>query len=93
MSAGEKHSLAIDYEGNLWSWGYNIYGQLGDGTTTEKLNPIKITEGIKFEKVYARCYSSLAIDVNGNLWSWGSNGNGELGDGTTTDRLTPVQIN
>lgn len=85
--------MAVDYEGNLWTWGNNGSGQLGDGTTNNRVVPQKIMNGTKFKKVYARCFSSLAIDINGNIWSWGNNGWAELGDGTTTDRLTPVQIN
>ena len=42
VSAGSLHSLAIDGEGNLWSWGSNRYGQLGNGTTTGSNIPIKI---------------------------------------------------
>ena len=93
MSAGSNHCLAIDNEGNLWSWGRNFRGQLGDGTTTDRLKAKKVIEGVKFKQVYARASSSLALDSNGNLWSWGYNEEGQLGDGTTTERHTPVQIN
>ena len=85
--------MAIDNEGNLWSWGLNYGGELGDGTTTKKLNPQKVMEGVKFKQIYARYSSNLALDSNGNLWAWGVNLEGQLGDGTTTERHTPVQIN
>lgn len=93
ISTGYQHSIAIDNEGNLWTWGRNKEGQLGDGTTNNRAVPQKIMNGTKFKRVYAREYSSLALDINGNLWSWGENVDSVLGDGTTTDRLTPVQIN
>ena len=92
VSAGSSHSLAIDSEGNLWVWGYNEYGRLGDGTTTQRTSPIQIKDGIKFSQVSAGSDHSLAIDSEGNLWAWGYNGRGQLGDGTTTQRTSPVQI-
>ena len=87
-----RYVLAIDIEGNLWGWGYNKEGQLGDGTTTDRLSPIQIREGTKFKEVAAGGRSSCAIDEEGNLWAWGANNYGQLGDGTTNNRTTPVKI-
>ena len=85
-------NLAIDNEGNLWTWGENCKGQLGDGTTEDKTEPIHIGGKTKFKQVSAGVYHSLALDINGNIWSWGYNNNGQLGDGTKIDKTTPVQI-
>ena len=71
VSAGYNHSLAIDEEGNLYAWGRNDYGQLGDGTTNNSGTPIQIMEGTKFKEVSAGTYCSLAIDEDGNLYAWG----------------------
>lgn len=90
IMAGYGHSLAIDEHGNLWSWGNNQYGQLGDGTIENKETPVKIMEGIK-EATVGYQYS-LAIDINGNLWSWGNNKCGQLGDGTIEDKHSPIKI-
>jgi len=87
-----SHSLAIDLSGNLWVWGDNYYGQLGDGTTTQRNSPVQIKSGTKFNVVAAGYGHSLAIDNDGNLWAWGRNNYGQFGDGTTTDKSTPVQI-
>lgn len=92
ICSGQQHSLAIDEDGNLWAWGYNEYGQLGDGTTEDKLTPVQIKVGTKFKEIYAELVHSLAIDEYGNLWAWGYNGYGQFGDGTTEDKLTPIQI-
>ena len=92
VSAGNNHSLGIDEEGNLWAWGSNNSGQLGDGTTEDKTSPVQIKAGTKFKAISAGVGYSLGIDEEGNLWAWGSNFNGQLGDGTTEDRTTPVQI-
>ena len=90
LSVGADYSLVIKANGNLWAWGANDYGQLGDGTTTDHISPIKIIDGVK--SVSAGGHNSLAIKTDGSLWSWGYNINGQLGDGTTTDRHTPVRI-
>ena len=92
VSVGYDHCLAIDEKGNLWSWGNNRNGQLGDGTITSKTSPIKILNGTKFIKISTGGYYSLAIDEDGNLWSWGYNGSGQLGDGTTTSKTSPIKI-
>ena len=42
VSAGDDHSLALGSDGNVYSWGANKYGQLGDGTTTDRLTPVQI---------------------------------------------------
>ena len=92
VAGGLSHTLAIDSEGNLWAWGDNRYGQLGDGTITDKIVPMQIKQGTKFKEISAGNFYSLAIDSEGNLWTWGSNDSGRLGDGTTTQRISPVQI-
>ena len=92
LSMGNAHTLAIDENGKLWSWGYNHYGQLGDGTKIDKISPVKIDIDIKFTQVSTGNMHSLAIDENGNLWSWGYNHYGQLGDNTKIDKTEPIQI-
>ena len=63
-------AFAIDESGNLWSWGRNKYGDLGDGTTEDRYEPIQITKGLSFSAVYT-AGSYLAFDEYGGIWSWG----------------------
>lgn len=88
-SAGGSHSLAIDEDGNLWSWGWNYYGQLGDGSNKMQYSPVYICKG---KIVSATDNLSLMIDENESLWAWGYNSYGGIGDGTTTKRSEPVKI-
>ncbi len=92
MAAGGSHSLALDAAGRVWSWGSNVKGQLGDGTTTNSLVP-QLVPGMTGVAAIAAGYAySLAVKVDGSAWSWGDNSNGMLGDGTTTQRTSPVPI-
>src|SRR3989338_5085700 len=92
VSAGYYHTIAIKTDWTLWAWGFNNYGQLGDGTTTNRSSPTQIGSGTNWSSVSAGGYHTVAIKTDGTLWVWGNNGNGKLGDGTTTDRYSPVQI-
>ena len=93
ISADESnYVMTIDMDGNLWAWGDNSFGQLGDGTQEDKTEPVQIKEGTKFKSIAAGNNYSVAIDEEGNLWTWGNNYRGQLGDGTAERKLIPIQI-
>ena len=71
--------------------GSNYYGQLGDGTTTDRNTSVQIESG-GVTKIAAGSLHSLYIKEDGSLWAMGRNYNGQLGDGTTTGRNTSVQV-
>lgn len=83
-------SASVKTPGTLWAMGLNTYGQLGDGTTTNRSTPVQVATGV--ESVSVGQYSAHFIKTDGSLWSVGSNGSGQLGDGTRTDRKSPVQV-
>ena len=90
VSCARGQSGVITEDGSLWMWGNNEFGQLGDGTTETKKNPVKIMEHVK--SIDLDTYHSGAITEDGNLWMWGLNSRGQLGDGTTKDKLRPVKV-
>ena len=92
VATGHSYSMTIDVDGNLLTCGRNDYGQLGDGTTTNKTIPVKIKPDTKFIQIAAGKSNSLAIDEDGNLWTWGQNDYGQLGDGTTENKTSPIKI-
>lgn len=92
LEAGRYHSFAITTDGSLCGWGRNNYGQLGDGTTTDRNLPVYIKPDTKFVAVSAHQWHTVAIDADGNLWAWGYNANGRIGDGTNAQRNKPVRI-
>lgn len=93
IAAGPTHSLAVKKDGTAWAWGQNYDGQLGDGTTTNRLTPVQVS-GLTGVVAVAAGYShSLALKSDGTVWAWGLNANGQVGDGpTTTIRSRPVQV-
>jgi len=86
------HSLFIKNDDTLWAMGSNDYGQLGDGTTTNRSKPVQVKGGTNVKAVAAGVRHSLFVKNDGTLWAMGLNIAGQLGDGTTTNRSTPVQV-
>lgn len=80
----------IKKDGSLWSCGRNDYGQLGDGTKTDRSIPIKIMDDVK-EIVFAE-QNYFVIKKDGSLWGWGKNFKGSIGNGSTNNVLSPVKI-
>ena len=92
LVAGASHNLAVAADGTLWAWGWNGYGQLGDGTTTDHQTPVQVPGMADVVAIAGGVVQTLALLRDGTVWAWGWNTSGQLGDGTTTDRSTPVQV-
>ena len=91
VSAGMGHTIGIRTDNTLWAWGLNINGQLGDGTQTQRISPVRV--GTYWRSAAAGGEHTVGISADGSLWAWGNNLSGQLGDGTTVEqRLRPVRI-
>jgi alpha-tubulin suppressor-like RCC1 family protein len=89
---GFRHSAAVKTDGTLWAWGYNVVGQLGDGTTINKSSPIQVGALTTWDDVDTGRFHTLATTGDGQLWAFGDNRDGQLGDNTTTNRNSPIQV-
>ena len=94
-AAGFGHTAAITTEGELFMWGFNIYGQLGTGDKKTRWGPERIERDIvgnlmpQIQKVACGYYSTFVIDFTGRLYSWGR---GNIGHKGKTDEDLPRKI-
>ena len=99
LGAGDMHVLLIrggmgPDAGQLWGYGSNIWGQLGEGPHGENTGtPVPIQIGSATWKAVAASYGhSLGVKSDGSLWAWGLNDYGQLGLGDTADRFAPTLV-
>jgi alpha-tubulin suppressor-like RCC1 family protein len=92
VSVGFGHSCGVTQAHLAYCWGVNFAGQLGDGTTTDRLTPVPVAGGLRFRQVSAGARHVCGVTLGNVAYCWGANLSGALGDGTTTERLTPVAV-
>jgi alpha-tubulin suppressor-like RCC1 family protein len=93
IASGDRYSCALTSSGGVRCWGYNQFGQLGDGTTTDRATPVDVTglpSGVS--AIDTRGEHTCALMTAGGVKCWGANGNGQLGDGTTDSSGVPVDV-
>lgn len=98
ISAGGQHNLATRSNGEVYAWGENQNGQLGDSTTGSRSSPNPVDTGTGgtwtgLIEIAAGGKHSLALDNNGNVFSWGYNASGQLGLGSVTEKNSPELVN
>ncbi|MGE4295717.1 MAG: hypothetical protein AB7E49_08450, partial [Campylobacterales bacterium] len=92
IAAGSDFVIGLKTDGTLHGWGKNRYGQLGDGTTTDRDKPVEIGMERKWRDLAVGYDHVLALSDEGALYAWGRNHQGQLGDGTLADKNAPVAV-
>jgi len=92
VSTNSGRAFAIANDGRLFAWGANSNGGLGDGTTTNRTQAVRVGGDLRFKKVSTGVHSTLAITTDGRLFGWGLNMLGEIGDGTMIIRRSPIAV-
>ncbi|MES2982408.1 MAG: LamG-like jellyroll fold domain-containing protein [Verrucomicrobiota bacterium] len=100
IAAGAAHTLALDSNGNVWAWGHNPYGALGDNTIASRGYAVKVKNpaGTGDLSGIVRIAAggtglaghSIAVAGDGTVYTWGYNANGQLGIGSASS--TPVKL-
>src|SRR5205823_665165 len=87
VEAGAYHTCGRTADGAAYCWGYNGWGQLGDGSIVSSLVPGPVTGGFTYASVSAGWGPTCALTANGTAYCWGDNGNGALGIGSDTANI------
>ena len=78
--------------GQLWSWGLNNTGQVGDGTLTNRSSPVQLGALTTWIRIAGGRRQGIAVKTDGTLWTWGDGFAGQLGLGNTTSYSSPMQV-
>jgi alpha-tubulin suppressor-like RCC1 family protein len=99
VAVGTGVYAAIDTDGQVWTWGVNWNGRLGDGTTNSRYTPARVRKSANPDdyltgiiSISAGGGTIAALDADGTVWTWGAGANGALGNGFTTDSSYAVQV-
>ncbi len=97
VAAGYRHALALDSSGQVYAWGDNSQGQLGNNSTTDSTVPVAVSTsgalaGKRVVALAAGFWFSAALTADGQVVTWGMNHVGQLGLGTTENSLVPVAV-
>jgi alpha-tubulin suppressor-like RCC1 family protein len=89
LALGAYHSCALLADGTVWCWGENEYGQLGDGTTSQRIAPARVVDLADVTAITSGSQFTCALTQTGAMRCWGANNGGQLGDGLAPAGSTP----
>ena len=90
VAVGASHTVLLDADGNVWTAGYNYYGQLGrTDSNTSTFTQVTVGDGVKIKAIAAGYYHTILLDANDNVWTAGYNNRGQLGR-TANDSPNPT---
>jgi alpha-tubulin suppressor-like RCC1 family protein/tRNA A-37 threonylcarbamoyl transferase component Bud32 len=92
---GAAHGIARTFDDKVYCWGYNRWGQLGDGKQEEEFHEPELNKTLSNEKIVDICcgnYHSLALTLNGDVYAWGYNQFGQIGNGNTNVQTEPHKL-
>ena len=92
LSAGFSATCGVTTDNLAFCWGDNARGELGDGTTTDRLTRVPVAGGLHFRQVETTFQRTSGVTLDNRPFCWGDNSQFQLGDGTKIIRLTPVAV-
>lgn len=98
ISSAGSQVLALKNDGTVWAWGFNLFGMLGDGTTSDSNVPVQVhgVGDVGFltgvSAVASGSFVSMALKSDGTVYMWGHGAQGQMGNGSNSDSHVPVQV-
>lgn len=96
VGVGDFHTCGVTTDQAIYCWGQNVFGQLGNGSTTNSAAPVQVTASgtapLTFTTVSGGNSHTCGVTTGNEAYCWGNNFQGQLGNGTTTSSATPVQV-
>src|SRR5439155_995582 len=92
VTVGAVHTCALEASGAAYCWGWNAYGQLGDGSTTARSTPVPVAGDLTFALLSAGGLHTCGVTSGGAAHCWGNNANGELGIGSGSPNFSPTPL-
>jgi len=97
LGVGAFHTCGLTVQGGVYCWGNNVFGQLGDGTTTDHPTPTPVTgpgsgPALSFASLAVAYTHTCALTSDGTAYCWGLNSSSQLGDGGTTNQAAPIAV-
>jgi alpha-tubulin suppressor-like RCC1 family protein len=92
LDIGIHHTCAVTTGSQAYCWGWNQYGQLGDGTTFDRATLVPVTGAIAFQRLTASYDHTCGLTAAGAAYCWGNNYSGQLGDGSTAGHPWPAPV-
>lgn len=92
ICTGSLSSYALKSDGTVWAWGYNAFGNLGNGTTNQSNVPVQVSGLTNIRAIEASQYNAYAIRNSGEVYAWGRGNLGGIGNGSADDQYTPTLI-
>jgi alpha-tubulin suppressor-like RCC1 family protein len=92
LDLGGAFSCGITTDSLAYCWGWNTFGQLGDGSTADRPTPVAVAGGHKLVGVAAGVRHACALGADSTVYCWGANDRGQLGNGLGADTTRPVAV-
>src|SRR5260370_23523293 len=91
LALGSAHACARTEQGNVFCWGANEHGQIGNTVNAKQPTPTRI-DGVTAKAITAGAGHTCSLDQSGAIFCWGGNEHGQVGDGTSENRSAPVKV-